>query len=119
LAGIEGERRRIGLARILVELRPGQAERILGLGLLQRGHHEAEARAFGILAHQLGAPLLAPARAVLAPAVARTVEAAQRQADFADRRARAHAALVRAEAAGPAREPERRLPRPILCIERS
>src|SRR5690606_39569619 len=66
LAGIEGERRGIGLARILVELRPGQAERVLSFGLLQRGHDDAQARAFGILAHELGAPLLAPARAVLA-----------------------------------------------------
>src|SRR5690606_17034004 len=71
LAGIEGERRGIGLARILVELRPGQAERVLSFGLLQRGHDDAQARALGILAHELGAPLLAPARAVLAPAVAR------------------------------------------------
>src|SRR5690606_811606 len=118
LAGIECDRAGARLAWILVELRAGQPERILGFGLLERRHHEAQARTLGILAHQLGAPLLAPARAVFAPAIARTIESPQRQADFADRRTHVETPLVGAEAARAAREAQRRHARRVFRVER-
>src|SRR5690606_7220115 len=118
LARVEGARRGHRLAWILLELRAGEAQGVLGLGLFQRGNDQAQSRALGILADQLRAPLLAPARAVLAPAVAPAREVAQRQADVAHRRAHADAPLPRAEAAGAARELERGCPRRILGVER-